>query len=271
MSTKSILNKTSRKKRDTMLSWSNTTTGGAQRTPAVGGLAVAGNSQAISVWCPTARDLVQFGGSSGTVVQEAMRTATTAYMVGLAEKVRIQSSSGLPWMWRRICFRLRGTNGNFQTPATSDTPTSVFSPYLETSSGYVRLWFNESVNNQQNTINNQLGILFRGASGVDWNDVMIAPVDARQVDLSFDKTWKLHSGNTAGVFTEKNLWHPMRKNLVYDDDESGEAESTTPFSVTDKRGMGDYYVVDIIQPGMGGTASDTLAISSTASMYWHEK
>lgn len=272
MSTKAILNKTSTKKRDTMLSFSNTTTAGAQRLVAVGGLAVAGNSQAISVWCPTARSLVQFGGGSATVVQEAMRTSTTAYMVGLSEKVRVQSSSALPWLWRRICVKLRGSDGNFQNLSSSDTsPNAPSLPYLETSNGYQRQWFNETINNTPGTINAQLDLLFKGTSGVDWNDVMIAPVDTRRVDLAFDKTWKLHSGNQSGVFTEKNLWHPMRKNLVYADDESGEVEVTRDFSVTDKRGMGDYYVIDIVQPGMGGTASDTIAISSTASLYWHEK
>lgn len=254
-----------------MLSFANTTSTGAQRALAVGGLTVNGVSQSISVWCPTARTLVQSGGTSATIVQEAMRTATTAYMVGLSEKLRIQSSSGLPWMWRRLCIRLRGLDGNFQVAASTDTPTSTYSPFLETSNGYQRVWLNETINAQSNTINQQLALIFKGTSGVDWNDVMIAPTDNRRVDVAFDHTWKLHSGNASGVFTEKNLWHPMRKSLVYADDEQGEIENSSAFSVTGKSGMGDYYIVDLVQPGLGGSATDVITISSTASLYWHEK
>jgi len=63
----------------------------------------------------------------------------------------------------------------------------------------------------------------------------------------------------------------MNKNLVYDDDESGDNETTNYYSVDSRAGMGDYYIYDIITPGAGGVASDQILLTSNASLYWHEK
>lgn len=269
MSKKRLLNVTSRKKRDTMLTWSNTTTSGASVTNSPGAMYVSGNGYAFSIWMPTGRDLSQFSGPAGSVAQEAMRTATTCYMRGLAENIRVSTSSGLPWMWRRICFKWKGPQ--MYTVAGADSPTQPWTPYLESSNGYAREWFNLSVNNQPNTLNILNSYIFKGTQGVDWNDILIAPVDTRRVDLAYDKYRRVTSGNASGQLRDYKIWHPMNKNLVYNDDESGETEVTAFTSVQDKRGMGDYYVLDIIVPGVGGTATDLLAISSTASLYWHEK
>lgn len=198
--------------------------------------------------------------------KESLRTATTCYMRGLSEKIRIQSSSGLPWLWRRICFKIRGTYFNSATGATQ-----AFQPYVETTAGFSRQWFNILINNDTSVSAKLNALLFKGTAGQDWNDFIIAPVDTRRVDLAYDKTCKLHSGNQSGVFTEKNLWHPMNKNLTYDEDENGEEMTDNFYSVEDKRGMGDYYVVDIVVPGKGGSATDIIDFSSTASLYWHEK
>lgn len=263
--TKSILNKTSTKKRDTMLSFSNTGSTGNSQTVAASSFTVSGNSLGYSLWCPTARDLYTTTGGN-LRFKESLRTSTTCFMRGLSEKIRVQSSSGLPWMWRRICFAIRGQY--FLSPSTA---TQVYRPYAESSAGFVRQWFNILINNDTLTSAQLNALLFKGQAGQDWNDFIIAPIDTRRVDLKFDKTWKLHSGNQSGVFTEKNLWHPMNKNLNYDDDENGTEMTDQFYSVDDKRGMGDYYVVDIVVPGKGGSATDIIDISSTASLYWHEK
>nr|QVW56453.1 MAG: capsid protein [Gemycircularvirus]UBQ66247.1 Cap protein [finch CRESS-DNA virus] len=269
MSKKRLLNVTSRKKRDTMLSWSNTSTAGASITTNVGAMYVPGNLYGYSLWSPTARDLSQFSGPAGAVGQEAMRTATTCYMRGLSENIRVQTSSGLPWLWRRICFKFKGPQ--FYTIAAGDTPTQPWQPWLESSNGYARQWFNATVNNQGNTTSIMNSYLFKGVQGQDWNDVLIAPVDSRRVDVAYDKYRRISSGNASGQLKEYKLWHPMNKNLVYNDDESGESEITAFNSVQDKRGMGDYYILDLLVPGVGATSSDILAISSTASLYWHER
>nr|QVW56493.1 MAG: capsid protein [Gemycircularvirus] len=263
---KRILNVTSTKKRNTMLSWSNTTSSGASATIAVGSAFVNAPTSGLFVFCPTAQSF----NSDSLARNQASRSATTCYMVGFSEHIRIQTSSGLPWFHRRICFTTRGTTF-FNNASASDTPTQSTAPYVSTSNGYERLWLNGFVNAQGQTISGQYGLLFRGVQGQDWNDPITAFVDRTRVDVKFDKTYKISSGNSNGVVRERKLFHSMRHNLVYDDDEAGSGESTSVYSVDNKQGMGDYFVVDIIQAGIGGTSSDLLSINATSTLYWHEK
>lgn len=268
MSKKSILNITSRKKRDTMLSYSNTNSAGAQITPAAGPMYVKGDTGAYALWVATARDLTPGSGGLGTVANESSRTATSCYMRGLSDKLRIQTSSGLPWFHRRIVFTSKGIDP-FRLASSSDTGASQ--QFLENSNGMVRLLFNNLINNTPNYLNNINGVIFKGAQGVDWSDFVTAPTDPRRITVKFDKTWTMQSGNNLGVVRERKLWHGMNKTLVYDDDESGTSESTSYFSTDSKSGMGDVYVLDFIQPGTGGAATDLMRFESTATLYWHEK
>ena len=135
MTKKRILNTTSRKKRDTMLTWSNTTSTGASKATAVGPLYVAGNGYAVALWCPTARDLTLFNGNANSITQEAARTSTTCYMRGVSEKIRIQTSSGA-----------RGYGGAYALPivalahSTQISPETPRSTPQPTPSTVVRAW-----------------------------------------------------------------------------------------------------------------------------------
>lgn len=252
-----------------MLTVSNTNASGASITPAVGSAYVSATTGGIFVWCATARDLSPGNqGASSTVTQEASRTATSCYMRGLSEKIRIQTSSGLPWFHRRICFTYKGADP-FRTAQTGDTGGPQW--MSETSRGIGRLWFNAQVNNTPNYLNFLTGTLFKGTEGQDWNDALTAPVDNRRVTLKFDKTWTLQSGNNNGVVRERKLWHGMNRTLVYDDDEGGAFEAQSNYSVDSKAGMGDYYVIDFVIAGAGGTTSDLMRLDSTSTLYWHEK
>ena len=142
---------------------------------------------------------------------------------------------------------------------------------MDTSNGIERLFLNAAVNNQVPTTAAQFDLLFKGTENQDWNDPIIAPVDTARVDLKFDKTWTLQSGNNNGIVRERKLWHPMNKNIVYNEDEIGETEGTSYYSTSSKRGMGDYYVIDIIRAGEGGGATDLLRLDANSTYYWHEK
>lgn len=257
-----------------MTTWSNTTSSGVSSTPGQQPLVVAGNGnitgyQGFVFFAPNARDLVQYGGGSNTVVQEAQRTSTTCYMRGLSEHLRLQTSSAVPWLWRRITFCSRDIN--FRQYLAIDTPTTTTFNWVETSNGYKRTAINQNVNNSTNTQNNLNEIIFKGAQGIDWVDIIVAQVDTRRIDLKSDKTCRIVSGNQSGTMREFKLWHAMNKNMVYSDDETGEAEATSVWSVTDKRGMGDFYVLDLFASGLGGTSTDLLAVQYNSSLYWHEK
>lgn len=276
-SRKALLNVTSRKKRDTMLTFTNTTQvnaqggAGASQTSALGSLTIPGTSTATVLWNATARDLTPGGNGAGVISNESSRTATTCYMRGLSEHLRITTSSGIPWFHRRICFTFRGAlpyNGGVAENTTSPNPVT---PFLENNNGMVRLALNQQLNNTPNSITAQQAVLFKGRQNIDWVDLIAAPVDTARVTLKFDKTWCIHSGNAAGTVKERKLWHPMNHNLVYDDDENGSLEDSQYTSVQSKAGMGDYFVYDIIQPGLGANLSDIIVVNYTASLYWHER
>lgn len=252
-----------------MLGWTNTNGTGASQANAAGGATVSATQGYRGLWIATAQDLTEQSGANATVAEEACRTSSTCYMRGLSEHIRIQTSSNIPWFWRRIVFTVKGPA--LRTFSQQDTPVSKFNRSLDTTNGVQRLLFNETVNTQTNTINDHDSVIFKGAKGVDWTDVMLAPVDTRRVTLKYDKTRTFQTGNERGILKEFKLWHPMNHNLVYADDESGDGEVTNPYSVDSKPGMGDMYVMDLIGSGLGGAAGDLLNFFTSSTLYWHEK
>lgn len=270
MSKKAILNISSKKKRNGMLAWSNTSAAGASVTVGVGSATVNGANGAMFIFCPTAQNLLQGPTNPNYAINTAERTASTCFMRGFSEALRIQTNSHLPWFHRRVCFRWRGL-GPFNTANSADTPTQAFSPYIDTTNGMERVWFNQSINAMATTVAAQLDILFKGTANQDWNDIIVAPVDTSRVDLMFDKTWTVKSSNEAGTLVERKLWHAMNKNLVYDDDETGESMKSSYLSVDSKAGMGDYYIIDFFAAGVGGSSTDLLNVATSSTLYWHEK
>lgn len=253
-----------------MQTWSNTLpTTGAARATAPGNYIITGTTGGRSLWVATAMDLTDGTGVIGRVAETAVRTSTSCYMVGLSEHIRIQTSTGLPWFWRRICFTYK--TDAFLITQSSDTPTNPYPPSLDTSGGMQRVFFNQYTNNMQATIDAQDAIIFKGAKNVDWTDTIIAPLDTARITVKFDKTTVLRSGNAFGTVKESKIFHPMRKNLVYGDDEAGDIENGAYYSVGSKAGMGDFYVMDIFSPGSAGSSTDTLLLQANSTLYWHEK
>lgn len=113
--------------------------------------------------------------------------------------------------------------------------------------------------------------IFEGTFSRDYLTYMEAKVDSTRVSCKYDRTITLSSGNERGVWRHYNMWHPMNKNLVYDDDEHGDAVQESQVSVNSKLGMGDYYVVDLFQPSVTGTDQERLSVQMTSMLYWHEK
>lgn len=272
MTKRAILNTTSRKKRNGMLTYSNTATTGSGQGISRGSMYVAGSIGAWVVWNATAQSLnVQGSTTPGVIADVATRTSTSCYMRGLSEHIRIQTSSGIPWFHRRIVFCYKAKASPFNTSGGGDTPTLLYQPYLDGTNGIERLMLNQYVNAMPNTIAAQQEILFKGAQNVDWDDPITAPVDNTRVDLMYDRTFVYRSGNTAGTLREAKVWHSMNKTLVYDDDETGAVEVPQYQAVADKRGMGNCYVLDVIQAGAGASASDLLSMNSSSTLYWHER
>ncbi|UBQ66225.1 Cap protein [egret CRESS-DNA virus] len=264
MSRKGLLNATSTKKQDTMLAWSNTNSAGGQQTIAARQVTVKGDTGYWGIFNATARDLEAAAGKR----DRASRSATTCFAVGIREQLRIQTGSALPWLWRRICFTYKG---DALTDVDTDTPTSAFYGYVDTTNGLQRAWVNSYINNEPGRLARQQGLIFQGTASVDWNNPITAKVDTTRVSLKYDQTRALHTGNSSGYFKVHKVWHGMYKNIVYGDEERGALENSVYVSTESKAGMGDYYIVDIFQPGVGGATGDLLAVDSSSTYYWHEK
>jgi len=276
-SKRSILNVTSRKKRNGMLSWSNTNPDGLGVNalgiaPAfVSGSASTSANQPCGVffWNATAQSLFANGNGGNAIINTAERTATTCYMRGLSEHVRIQTYSGIPWFHRRICFTYKSPLE--YVAGTDAAPVVPNTTYADTSNGIERLWLNLTINKNPQYSGNLYGLIFKGRVLQDWTDPIIAPLDTSRINVKFDKTFKYTSGNAAGMVREMKLWHPMNRNLIYDDDELGAGENGSYYSVENKQGMGNYFVMDLFTPGANAASGDIIRIDSNATLYWHEK
>jgi len=236
--------------------------------PAVinGGLPGPNPAQFPMVWCATARDYEYTPGSgAGSVGNSATRTAQTCYMRGLKENIEIQISDGLPWQWRRICFTYRNLTTILPNSVVAG---SAFQGRAKFTSGYARVM---NLIPTSALVDAFEAILFKGAKDQDWKDPMIAPVDTLRVDVKSDRTITIASGNEDGVIRKYSRWYPMNKNLVYADDEFGGGFNASEYSVSDKRGMGDYYICDYFAPRAGSSTSNQLRVSMNSTLYWHEK
>ena len=63
----------------------------------------------------------------------------------------------------------------------------------------------------------------------------------------------------------------MNATLVYNDDERGGEEGYQSVSTQGKRGMGDYYVIDIVQSSIGVTTGSAIVMETESTLYWHER
>jgi len=263
MSKKAILNVSSRKKRDTMLYWTNQSAAGISNSYSASPAVISGGTSTPScfLFCATARDNeVAFGGNPGTIFDTATRSSTTCFMRGISERIEIQVDDGLPWQWRRICFTAKGLQ-------LITTQSDTFGLWAETPGGYQRV-VNQLVGDNNTAIESYI---FKGVKNADWVDPLTAPLDNSRISVKYDKTITIASGNEDGVIRKYNRWMPMNHNLVYDDDEAGGGKAGDRFSVQGKAGMGDYYIMDYFRPRDGSNGDNHLQFAPQATLYWHEK
>lgn len=237
-----------------------------------GGPSISGTDRFwIFGFVATARSNNADTSGNGVIFDQPTRTQTSCYMRGLKERLHIETNNGHSWLWRRICFTFVG-----QEMLKSETTGATGTLWQDTTSGYHRAWtqLRPSANADTTQIFSQMvDLLFRGNIGDDWDDFITAKVDPLRVRLYSDKTIKLRSGNDNGVSRKINRWYPMNKTLIYNDDERGGRMAQTELSVNNRGSMGDYYVIDIFDYGVGTDPSgaDQLVMRGDSSLYWHER
>ena len=206
MSTRAILNKTSQKKRDHMLSFSNTTASDPFSPTFSLGPAVmsfrAGSTQPsefVFIWNATGRPAENSDGQRGSKVDVSLRTSESIFAVGVKERITLETNNSAPWQWRRICFTSKDDFGQ-RDPDTSDY-------FRRTSNGMVRLV------RAQNEVTYLQDQLFEGQRNQDWLSMITAPVSTRHYSIKYDKTRVIKSQNDSGLTHNYKLWHPMRSNI----------------------------------------------------------
>lgn len=264
MTKRSILNTSSKKKRDTMVSYTNQELGTdvGSTTYRIGPAFLRGGTTYMFPWIATARPGVyDTAGQPATAIDQSCRTASRCYMKGVKEKIQVQTSDGTAWQWRRVCFTLKG-------PYIYTQERENLRYSLLTSQGMVRV-----VNGAQtlSIFNTLQELMFQGKAGVDYLSPFTAKMDNDRVTTKYDKTFRLQSGNASGQMRNFNMWHPMNKNLMFDDDENGGGMDLGRYSTYAKQGMGDYYIVDIIAAGSGSLGSQFMSFEPSSTLYWHEK
>jgi len=270
MTKKRILNLTTVKKRDNMQAVSNATypgsgaiVNGPAYIPANTSANQLTNTPVVMLWNATARDLIGPSGALHPRAYEAGRTSTTPYMVGLREVIEIQTATGLPWQWRRVCFTFKG-------PLPGTLTTATYLPYLEDGDGWKRTLTSPSGDRNAGAIFDLFNTIFAGQNASDWNDPMVAKLDRTRITVKHDSMRQISTGNDSGLIRKYKFWHKMDSTLVYDDDETGQGMTSFPTSVDSKAGMGDYYVMDLIRSRYGATAQ-SMVFNPSTTLYWHEK
>ena len=247
---------------DTMLGTTNVTSANPNGSASFqqGPATLNGNSSYISPWICTARPAV-LNGNKGDAINAAMRTKTTCYMRGLRETINIRTNTGMPWIWRRLVFTMKGddlfafSGNNFtwwRATAENGVVRNLVNAYAHTPA-----------------VNGILDLVFDGTQNTDWTSVFNAKADTKRISVMYDKTITINAGNSNGIIRNTKRWHGMNKNLEYEDEEYGNVEVTSPFSTVSNRGMGDCYVIDFIN-GTGGV-NDNMEFSVESKIYWHEK
>jgi hypothetical protein len=264
MSTRTILNKTSQKKRDHMLSFSNTTQSDPFSPvytlgPAVMSFRVGSTQPAefVYIWNATGRPAENSDGQRGSKVDVSLRTSESIFAVGLKERITLETNNAAPWQWRRICFTSKDDFGQ------RDPDTSEY--FRRTSNGMVRLLRAEA---EATYLQDQL---FEGARNQDWLSMITAPVSNRHFSIKYDKTRVVKSQNNSGLTHNYKMWHSMRSTIQYEGEQAGETLIDAAVSTTGRRGMGNYYVVDIFTKHGVNDDQSTLRFLPEATFYWHEK
>jgi len=267
MSRKAVLNVTSTKKRDVMI-------GGTTFPPLignVGALTVTADIPAVVLWNASARNLADTPTSAFTMAGTNQRTRSDVFFVGAKEKISIRTNTSAAWRWRRIVFTHKGLLPGFEFDDLARTffQVTTASGLVEMQRPVVALPFPLTASLYEYVFRG-FGVNNVSAPPRDWVDPMTAPVDTTRILVMSDMVKTINSGNDAGIVRTFNMWHPVRKNINYADNENGGEMTSSPLSTTSRLGIGDIYVMDLIT-GNTEDAGDILDWLPTSTVYWHEK
>lgn len=180
------------------------------------------------------------------------------YVSGYKERVAIQSTA--PFIWRRIVFWTYN-----QIPAAigprkggSDASTTAY---------YTR---------QMTPIVNApalRNLVFQGTDGIDYTaeTLYMAPLNHSRIDVVMDKSYNMNPLDS-GVGRMQIRKHYYRGGRIwYMDEESGNRNDGSPWSVPSSKSKGNMYILDVFSDGgFFSSARDAGAIQCEGRLYWSE-
>lgn len=256
----------STKKRDTLLP----STAVPPTESAIGSTPIGVGDYYTLLWEPTARDRYNQTPDLATNPSNA-RTASSCFFVGVKEKIQISTTNGQSWNWRRIIFTAKGPiiPGNYRDYTTREITLSNSSTYYQRANSPLPA---QMASDLYRYLFRGLGTNNDGQTPRDWINRFTAPVDTKRVNLLYDKTVRVSSGNDEGVEKNYARWHPVKKSIVYGDVEEGGEILGSRYSTNSRLGMGDLYFLDIIDGnGVSDTTTGSLYFNPETTCYWHEK
>jgi len=264
MGRRSILNVTSTKKMDTLMT---VTAAGTHVVNMQPGTTASGVS--ATLWSPTALML-----ASPNVSSVSARTAHTVFWRGIQENISLKTDTSDPFSWRRIVVELDTPPPDTVVPfakyvSRSDDPTFGGVP-AQPSLGMtgVQSYFRTGVL-LTDTENSALqDALFRGVRNIDWVDATLASVD-RQYRVLYDKTRVFRSPNDAGTIRQQRLWHGLNKNCQYEDAERGAVSIGSEFPALSRKGLKNIFIWDQFNTLPSGEMN--IQLQYVSKRYWHEK
>lgn len=264
--TRRIVDAASTKKRDNMMGYTNVTLtnpGGIGGTYTTNSAVIPADNDARtgfkwSIYLPLA---IGFDPANHLNT----RSKPTVYYRGWKEVIKYETTSGLPWLHRRILFWLK------DRALAANLGALLYAPQY-TSNGYSRSFtvVPSTVPTNEGSVRS---LLFKGNYTSDWIDPMLAAVDTNAVKLYSDTTYRISSGNDSGVTKIRKCWYPINRNFYYGYDESGSnPEAHDIYHVSGPKGPGDLLVVDFFRAHQGATSTDDLlSVRMETTLYWHEK
>lgn len=225
-------------------------------------LTLRGQTPYMSLFVPTAR-------SHTATETEYSRNRSSTYGVGYAETVQLHTNNGGQWVWRRIVFSMKGPAIHANFP---DETLHSFNGVGLGESGYSRPFWNllGSSADAAPAREPTLDLLFSGESGKDWFNYLFAKTDNTRVTIHKDVIRNIRGGNDDARRHTYKDWIPIRKTILYDEEETGDNKTFGYYSVNSKIGFGDLYVWDYFECN---TPDDEYAMDLEVQgvYYWHER
>nr|QTE03668.1 MAG: capsid protein [Gemycircularvirus] len=278
MSRRGMINTLSKKKRDTSMSAaaSDETNPGPEapftglnvRVSAATGTNTLLPGVHSFLYVPTERFL-----APNNAYYVAQRTASNPFYKGISETYTFLPNDSSVWWHRRIVFATKRryeqeieqlANGGYFAPGTSSTQN--------TRRKLRDMSMSDGLDGFEAIQANLIADVFRGVFNVDWFDSMRAALDKTRITVLSDRLTTIKSQNDSPAPRIVKHYTPINKTVVYADEESGQTMQPSQFSVESKTGLGNIYILDLVEcPVPTDTTTTTVSFGSTQTVYWHEK